>query len=140
MDVWVDLKLNKHISIQCVINYGVISHMSVLCHVLIDSMRLVLEKGTLTAVKKPHKELMVQFVSAKVDIDAITINIISDNLLIKVHPKIITCNQSIENIKGRKSYKSIPKMVWLPIPFRCCHNFATKENGCHIFFGKKNVI
>ena len=84
--VRVGLKLNQRFSIQCTINYGVVSHNSVLCCISKDGMIRVLENGALTAITSFYEALLMNFYPDKVDIDSGISTIIADNPLIKVHP------------------------------------------------------
>ena len=85
-----ELNFNGHVSIQYVINFGVCSHKRVLCNVSTDGIILVIEKGTPTAVTNSYEALLTQFFPDKVYIDAGISKILSDNPLVKVHPKIIS--------------------------------------------------
>ena len=135
MDVWVYLKLNLYVSIH----YSrVCYHKSVLCCVSIDIMGIFLKNFTLNYVTDSYKEILKQLVNSNVGIDSIIINTISENLLIKVHHKIIARDQSIPNIPGQKSDKSTPKVSHLPLLFRFHHSFETKYTGCKLFFRKNN--
>ena len=80
----------------------------------------------------------MHFLSYKVYMYARIIFIISDNPLIKFHPKIISPDQSIANTTGRKLDNSISKMIQLTLPFRCHHNFGTKDDVCQLLFVKNN--
>ena len=140
MDVWVDLKLNQHFSIQHVIFYGIGSHKSVLFCFSAYGMSLVLKRGTTIFIANSYDSLLTHFFRDKVYIDSGIINILSEKPLIKFHPKIITRDQSISNVTGQKSDKSIPEMSQLPLTFRFHHTFSTNYNWCQFLFVNKNTV
>ena len=118
MGVWVYLNLNQYISIQYTIYSEVGSYKSVLCRVSTGDRRLVLEKCTPTDVTNSHEEFLTHFIPDKFYTYVGIRKILSKNPFIKIHPKIISCDQLIANIIGRKSDKSIWKMARLPLPFK----------------------
>ena len=81
------LKLNRCVSIQYEIDSVFCSHKSVLYCVSADGMNLVLENGAPTSVTNSYKSLLTQCVPDTVDTDIGISKILSENPLIKVHPK-----------------------------------------------------
>ena len=88
--------------------------MAVLFRVSADGTSLALEKGEPNVVNNLYEALLMHFVSDKVDIDAIIINILYENLLINVHSKIFTRDQSIANFTGHISEISPQKLHSCP--------------------------
>ena len=62
MYVWVDLNLNRRISIHYTTDSGFGYHKSVLCRVLTDGMILVLENGAPTSVNSYYEALLKKFI------------------------------------------------------------------------------
>ena len=102
------------------------SRKSVLCHVSTDFTSLVLGYGTTTVISNSYKSLLIHFPPSKVEINSRIRNILFESPFIKVHPKIIPHYQSVANITGKKSDKSIPKVAQLLLPFRYYQKFVKK--------------
>ena len=100
INVWVDFNFYPRASIQYLIYSRVGSHESVLCCILTDGICPVIQNGAPHAVTSSYKSIMRQSLPSNFDIDASTNKIISENLFIKIHPKIIACDQSIDNSTG----------------------------------------
>ena len=99
---------------------------------------LSLKRGHLMPSPIPKRNSWYIFFPSKVDIHTRIRNIFSETFLINIHPEIIVYDQSISNVTGQNSYKSIPKMAKLILPFRFHQKIWKRKMG--VSYSLKTVM
>ena len=138
---WKDLNLNDRVSVQFCMESGIDSHKKYLTRVSSSSKELVIDKEMSLDSRSAVNSLLVQFVPDKEkDVDAYLKKILKENPLMEIHPKLLAYKLAVSEVTNRSNTKKIVKSCRIPLPVMCRPTFAVKDDGCNLFFGKKNIV
>ena len=139
LSVWPDINLNKRVSVQFCVESGKNAHKQYLIRVSQDGLSLVIERELTEVATSAPLALLTQFVpSDEKDVNGYIINLMREHPLIKIHPKFLGYNQAIASITSRSKNK-VKKQCRIPLPIRCRHTYAVKEDSDD-FFLERNLL
>ena len=86
-----------------------------------------------------HLSLLTEYVPAgEKDVSGYIQTLVEKNKLLEMNPKFIGYNQALASITSR-SKAQVKKTCRIPLPIKCRHTFAVKEDSDDYFFGKKFI-
>lgn len=137
---WCDLNLNKRVSIQFRVESGNDAHKSYLTRVSTSGLELVIDRSMSKDSLDSISSLLIEFVGKEENDVSTAINkLISENPLIRMHPKMLAFDHAVAAVTARDQ-KAVTKSCRIPLPIKCRHTYAVKEDGDNFFFGKKFIV